>query len=158
MEMLLKKSNINQEAVNREVNAVVREAETLAMCNFEPEQTPAKLITKTMDAVAVVRPEKMPASPLNVFLEKAANRVICFRTVNDVTREKWSAIYFDGAIGGMRFADRSMRDFSTRTDLQEFPTFCLATVDAMNTLKGAYGHLPAKLVTAPCWARELLPG
>ncbi|MCH8853022.1 MAG: HDOD domain-containing protein [Planctomycetes bacterium] len=157
MEMLLKQSNINQEGVNREVNAVVREAETLAMCNFEPDQTPPKLITKPMEAVAVVRPEKMPASPLNVFLEKAAHRVICFRTVNDVTREKWSAIYFDGALGGMRFADRSMRDFSARTDLQEFPTFCLAPADTMNTLKGAYGHLPAKLVTAPCWARELLP-
>ncbi|MCH8054233.1 MAG: HDOD domain-containing protein [Planctomycetes bacterium] len=157
MEMLLKTSNITQESVNREVNAVVREAETLAMCNFEADQTPPKLITQPMDAVAVVRPEKMPASPLNVFLQKAANRVICFRTVNEVTREPWDAIYFDGAIGGMRFADRSMRDFSTRTDLQEFPTFCLATADAMNTLKGAYGHLPAKLVTAPCWARELLP-
>ena len=100
----------------------------------------------------------MPASPLNVLLDKAANRVICFRTVNEVARQTWSAIYFDGAVGGMRFADRRMRDFSTRKDLQESPTFCLATADVMNTLKDAYGHLPAKLVTAPCWARELLPG
>ena len=57
----------------------------------------------------------------------------------------------------MRFADRSMRDFSRRTDLQGFPTFCLATADLIDTLKGAYGDLPVKLVTAPCWARELLP-
>ena len=60
-------------------------------------------------------------------------------------------------VRAMRFADRSMGDFGARTDLQEFPTFCLAPADTMNTLKGAYGHLPAKLVTAPCWARELLP-
>ncbi|MCH8054414.1 MAG: hypothetical protein IH895_10155, partial [Planctomycetes bacterium] len=158
MEMLLAKANINQEAVNREVNAVVREAETLAMCNFEADQIPPKLITKPMHTVAVVRPDRMPASPLNVFLEKAANRVMCFRTVNEVTREPWSAIYLDGTVGGMRFAARSMRDFSMRTDLLEFPTFCLAPADVTSTLKTAYSHLPAKLVTAPCWARELLPG
>ena len=149
--------HINQDGVNREVNAVVREAETLAMCNFESDQIPPKLISKLMHSVAVVRPDRMPASPLNVFLDKAANRVICFRTVNEVAKQQWSAIYIDGATGGTRFADCSMRDFSTRTQLQEFPTFCLATAEVIDTLKGAYGHLPVKLITAPCWARDLLP-
>ena len=99
----------------------------------------------------------MPASPLNVFLEKAADRVTCFRTVNDVTQEPWNAIYLDGTVGGERFAARSMRNFSMRTDLLEFPTFCLAPADVTNSLKSTYGHLPTKLVTAPCWARALLP-
>ena len=157
MEKLLQQSNINQEAVNREVNSVVREAQTLAMCNFDSKQTPEKVIKKPMDAVAMVRPDRMPASPLGVFLDTAANRVISFRTMGDVTGDKWDAIYIDGPLGGMRFADRSLRDFSSRKELHQHPTFCLATPDLMDTLKGAYSHLPVKLVAAPCWARHLLP-
>lgn len=158
MEMLLERSNINQDGINREVNAVVREAETLAMCNFDAKQIPPKLIKSPMGAVAVVKPDRMPASPLGVFLDKAANRLMTFRTINDVTADAWDAIYIDGPTGGMRFVDRCLRDFSAREDLHKYPTMCLATRDMMDTLKGAYGHLPVKLVGSPCWARDLLPG
>lgn len=158
MEMLLKRSKIDQEAINREVNAVVREAETLAMCNFDAKQMPPKLIKSPMGAVAVVKPDRMPASPLGVFLDKAANRVMNFRTMNEVTADAWDAIYIDGPTGGMRFVDRCLRDFSARKELHKYPTVCLATRDAMDTLKGVYGHLPVKLVISPCWARQLLLG
>ncbi|MCG3136710.1 MAG: hypothetical protein HJJLKODD_00545 [Phycisphaerae bacterium] len=157
LEWLLERSHINQEYVNRELNAIIRKCDTLAMCNFPNRFEPPKPPAKALASVAYVRPDRMPASPLYVFLDRSAHRVTAARSMAEVASENWDALYIDGALGGQRFTDRALRDFNGRSDLHKRPAYCLVRRNELANLDGAYYHLPIKL-HAPCWAKQMLPG